>query len=56
MDVLFSAAVSRDQLPASDHSPDKPGVLARLIGTVTDLQKSGGDLQVVDKVGVPDGI
>ena len=24
--------------------------------TVTDLQNSGGDLQVVDKVGVPDGI
>ena len=24
--------------------------------TVTDLQNSGGDLQVADKVGVPDGI
>ena len=24
--------------------------------TVTDLQPSGGDLQVVEKVGVPDGI
>jgi hypothetical protein len=28
----------------------------RLYRTVTDLQNSGGDLQVVDKVGVPDGI
>ena len=24
--------------------------------TLTDVQNSGGDLQVVDKVGVPDGI
>jgi hypothetical protein len=23
---------------------------------LTDVQKSGGDLQVVDKIGVPDGI
>ncbi len=25
-------------------------------GTLTDVQNSGGNLQVVDKVGVPDGI
>jgi hypothetical protein len=29
---------------------------ARGLSDVTDVENSGGDLQVVDKVGVPDGI
>ena len=37
-----------------DKNGEKPSTEA--YRTVTDLQKSGGDLQVVDKVGVPDGI
>jgi hypothetical protein len=24
--------------------------------TITDLQKTGGDLQIIDSIGVPDGI
>jgi hypothetical protein len=37
-----------------DKNEEKPSTEA--YRTVTDLQNSGGDLQVVDKVGVPDGI
>ena len=37
-----------------DKNDEKPSTEA--YRTVTDLQNSGGDLQVVDKVGVPDGI
>src|SRR6266567_6588306 len=37
-----------------DKNGEKPSTEA--YRTVTDLQNSGGDLQVVDKVGVPDGI
>ena len=37
-----------------DKNDEKPSTTA--YRTVTDLQNSGGDLQVVDKVGVPDGI
>ena len=37
-----------------DKNEEKPS--AEAYRTVTDLQNSGGDLQVVDKVGVPDGI
>jgi hypothetical protein len=37
-----------------DKNDEKPSTAA--YRTVTDLQNSGGDLQVVDKVGVPDGI
>jgi hypothetical protein len=36
-----------------DKNEEKPSTEA--YRTVTDLQNSGGDLQVVDKVGVPDG-
>jgi len=37
-----------------DKNDEKPGTEA--YPTVTDLQNSGGNLQVVDKVRVPDGI
>ena len=37
-----------------DKNEEKPGTEA--YRTVTDLQNSGGDSQVADKVGVPDGI
>ena len=37
-----------------DKNEEKPSTEA--YRTVTDLQNSEGDLQVVDKVGVPDGI
>ena len=37
-----------------DKSDEKPSTEA--YRTLTDVQNSGGDLQVVDKVGVPDGI
>jgi integrase len=37
-----------------DKNEEKPSTVA--YQTVTDLQNSGGDLQVVDKLGVPDGI
>ena len=37
-----------------DKNEEKPSTEA--YRTVTDLQNSGGDLHVVDKVGVPDGI
>ena len=37
-----------------DENEEKPSTEA--YRTVTDVQNSGGDLQVVDKVGVPDGI
>jgi len=37
-----------------DKNEEKPSTEA--YRTLTDAQNSGGDLQVVDKVGVPDGI
>jgi hypothetical protein len=37
-----------------DKNEEKPSTEA--YRTLTDVQNSGGDLQVVDKVGVPDGI
>jgi hypothetical protein len=37
-----------------DKSEEKPSTEA--YRTLTDVQNSGGDLQVIDKVGVPDGI
>jgi hypothetical protein len=37
-----------------DKHEEKPST--EVYGTVTNLQNSGGELQIVDKVGVPDGI
>ncbi len=37
-----------------DNNAEKPSTEA--YRSVTDLQNSGGDLQVIDKVGVPGGI
>ena len=37
-----------------DKNEEKPSTEA--YRTLTDVQNSGGDLQVIDKVGVPDGI
>ena len=37
-----------------DKNEEKPSTEA--YRTLTDVQNSGGDLQIVDKVGVPDGI
>ena len=48
------AAQSRVVSLLLDKNEEKPSTEA--YRTLTDVQNSGGDLQVVDKVGVPDGI
>jgi hypothetical protein len=52
--IFYSGNRIEDVSLLLDKNEEKPSTEAYRI--VTDLQNSGGDLQVVDKVGVPDGI